>query len=56
MKSQPTESFIGFSGLILGAALLALPILGGNGIIGALVTMYFCLIFLNGASRSSKRG
>lgn len=54
MKVQPTETFVGFGGLIMGAALLALPVLGASGIIGALVTLYFCLVFLNGATRGGR--
>lgn len=56
MKAQPTETFVGFGGLIFGAALLAVPVLGAHGLIGALVTMYFCLVFLNGASSGKRRG
>jgi hypothetical protein len=56
MKAQPTETFVGFGSLIFGAALLATPVLGAQGFIGAIVTMYFCLVFLNGASGGKRRG
>lgn len=55
MKVQPTQTFIGFSGWLLGAALICLPVLGGGGIIAAIVTIYFCLVFLNGGAKASGR-
>lgn len=54
MSASPSESFAGFAGLLLLSSLLCMPVLGGQGIVAALVTLYFCAQLVGGG-RSRRR-
>jgi len=47
-------TFIGFAGILFAAAILCSPVLGFGGIIAAVCTIYFGLVFTNGAATGAR--
>jgi hypothetical protein len=49
------ETFIGYAGLALVAALIGFPAMGWTGVMSAVVMIYFGLVLTNGAGTAAKR-